>query len=118
MRYFFIALGFIFLGIGIVGVFMPVLPTTPFLLMTTYFFAKSSPKFHAWFIQTRLYEKHLKNFVETRSMTKRQKWSLMIFVDLVIISSIIIVNNLYVTIALVLIDLVKYWYFFTKVKTL
>lgn len=46
--------------LGIVGVFVPVLPTTPLLLLATFLFAKSSPRCHAWIIQTKVY----KNYVE------------------------------------------------------
>ena len=39
-KYLYIALGFIALGLGIIGIILPVLPTTPFLLVTSYCFAK------------------------------------------------------------------------------
>ena len=118
MKIIYISLGFISLGIGVLGVILPILPTTPFLLLTLYLFAKGSPKFNNWFISTKLYHKHLKTFAEERAMTLKQKWRLMIFVDLVIIITIIVVNHKVATISLVFIDVLKYMYFFTQVKTI
>lgn len=46
-KYFFISCGFLSLILGIIGIFIPVLPTTPFLLLTAVCFSKGSEKFHA-----------------------------------------------------------------------
>ena len=78
----FVVLGCICLGLGTVGVFLPILPTTPFYLLTVFFFANSSEKLHNWFINTKLYEKHLASFVRGEGMTKQTKASIMITVTL------------------------------------
>src|SRR3989344_1853252 len=54
-RYFFICCGSIFLLIGIVGIFLPLLPTTPFLILTAMCFNKGSEKFHSWLLGHRLF---------------------------------------------------------------
>jgi uncharacterized protein len=46
-------LGFLFVGIGIVGVFLPVLPTAPFIVIAAYCFSRSSKKFHDWIRNTK-----------------------------------------------------------------
>lgn len=50
LRWLWLSLGLLFLAIGLIGVVLPVLPTTPFLLVATAAFAKSSPRLHAWLI--------------------------------------------------------------------
>lgn len=47
---FLIALGLISLALGLIGMFLPLLPTTPFVLLAAYFFSKGSPKLHHWVI--------------------------------------------------------------------
>jgi hypothetical protein len=78
----FIVLGCICLALGTVGVFLPILPTTPFFLLTVFFFANSSQKLHDWFVGTKLYKKHLESFVQKKGMTRRTKISILSSVTL------------------------------------
>ena len=78
----FIVLGCICLALGTVGVFLPVLPTTPFYLLTVFFFANSSQKLHDWFVGTKLYKKHLESFVQKKGVTRRTKISILTSVTL------------------------------------
>ncbi len=80
---FWLIIGFICLALGTIGVFLPVLPTVPFYLVTTFAFAKSSERLHNWFINTKLYKKNLESFVERKSMTLKTKLSILISVTLV-----------------------------------
>ena len=50
--------------LGCVGVFVPVLPTTPLLLLATFLFAKSSPRCHAWIVSTKVYRTYVAAFKE------------------------------------------------------
>ncbi|MCR4557497.1 MAG: YbaN family protein [Saccharofermentans sp.] len=78
----FIVVGCICLALGTVGVFLPILPTTPFYLVTLYCFARSSKKLEDWFKGTKLYKKHLESFVEKRGMLPQTKASIIITVTL------------------------------------
>ncbi|KYG62721.1 hypothetical protein AZI87_15675 [Bdellovibrio bacteriovorus] len=51
--------GWIFLGLGVIGIFLPLLPTTPFLLLTAFCFSRSSEKWHRWLIN----QPHLGPFI-------------------------------------------------------
>jgi len=77
-----IVVGCICLALGTVGVFLPVLPTTPFYLVTLYCFARSSKRLEDWFKGTKLYKKHLESFVEKRGMLPQTKASILITVTL------------------------------------
>ena len=57
------ALGCVGLGLGAVGVVVPLLPSFPFLLLALVGFAKSSEKLHRWFLNTRLYKNNLESYV-------------------------------------------------------
>lgn len=118
MRILFISLGFIFVGIGVVGIFVPILPTTPFLLLASFFFAKGSKKFHDWFMSTKLYKKHLESFVNSRAMTLKSKLSILLPVSAMLIITFIFVNNLHARIVLIILFIAKYLYFFTQIKTI
>lgn len=72
-RLVFLILGCICLGVGCIGIVLPVLPTVPFFLATVFCFANSSRKLHDWFVGTRMYKKHLESFVQKKGMTATTK---------------------------------------------
>lgn len=77
LQYFWLALGFLCLVLGTIGLVLPILPTVPFYLATVCCFAKGSPRLHRWFTSTSLYEKHVKDFSEERALTLRSKVTVM-----------------------------------------
>lgn len=69
----YIVIGFICVALGALGVVLPILPTTPFLLLATWFFARSSDRLNEWFKSTSLYKNNLESFVNGHGMTKKTK---------------------------------------------
>ena len=118
MKVVLIILGFISMGIGIVGIVVPILPTTPFLLLASFFFAKGSKRFHDWFISTKIYKKYLESFVQSKAMTLKNKFTILLPVSCMLIITFIFVNNLYARLVLVILFIGKYLYFFTQIRTI
>lgn len=81
-RLVFLILGMLCLGLGTVGIFIPILPTVPFYLATAFCFSQSSQKLHDWFLSTELYKKHLQSFVEKKGMLLKTKISIITTVTL------------------------------------
>ncbi len=71
-------LGFLCFGIGAVGIFVPLLPTTVFILIATFLFMKSSPRFHNWIMQTKVYNDYVRPFKEKGGMTKKGKVKMLV----------------------------------------
>lgn len=117
-KYFYITLGFIALGLGLVGVILPILPTTPFLLLTSFCFAKGSERFHVWFTNTNIYKKHLESFVKERAMTLKQKVLLLSFVNFMLAFPLILVDVLPMRITIIVLIIIKLYYFIFRVKTI
>lgn len=109
-------LAFLFLGLGVIGVVLPILPTTPFLLLASFFFAKGSDRFHRWFMNTGLYKKYIKDFVETRSMTIGTKVKTLLFSTTLLVIAFLIVPIIHARIFIIVVMLVKYWYFIFRIK--
>ena len=72
-RIFFLVIAWISLALGCIGVFVPLLPTTPLVLLATFLFAKSSPRLHAWICKTRVYGAYVKPFKERGGITLARK---------------------------------------------
>ena len=73
MRFIYLSLGFISLALALVGVVLPLLPTTPFLLLSIACFSKSSKRFEDWLYHTKLYQTYVADFRETKSIARERK---------------------------------------------
>ncbi|MCJ9671243.1 MULTISPECIES: YbaN family protein [unclassified Neorhizobium] len=73
MRLLFLALGWLFVAIGIVGAFLPVLPTTPFLLLAVACFARSSPRLEAWLLEHPKFGPSLRSWREKGAIARKAK---------------------------------------------
>jgi len=100
------------------GIILPLLPTTPLLLLASFCFVKGSERFEHWFKGTSLYKRHLENFVKERAMTLQQKLTILLFADAMIAIAFFFLDNTILRIMLLLIVLYKYYYFIYKIKTI
>lgn len=116
-KFLYIVLGFIFFGLGIVGIVLPIIPTTPLLLLASFFFVKGSEKFDRWFKGTSIYKKHLEGFVKRREMTLKQKLTILLTADAMIAVPFFILDSIGLKLFLVAVVIYKYYYFITKIKT-
>ena len=117
----FAALGLACFGLGTVGVFLPILPTTPFYLLTLFFFANSSERLHAWFLGTKLYQKHLDSFVKGRGMLLSTKLSILCTVTLLMGFGVFMMARKGILVPCVILGVVWLFhvlYFTLRVKTI
>lgn len=74
VRWMFFVLGFVFLGLGILGVILPGVPTTVFILLAGYSWAKSSKRFHGYLLRHKIFGKMLTDWEERRAMPRFAKY--------------------------------------------
>ncbi len=81
---FLIVAGFAVLGIGIVGIFVPLLPTTPLVLLAAWLFARSSNKYHQWLHSNRFFGETLRSWEAGEGLTVMTKWRMIMLSTVVI----------------------------------
>ena len=118
VRAVYIIAGSFFLALGFAGAFLPILPTTPFLLLTAYCYARGSQRFYNWFASTKIYKNHLESFVRNRSMTLKTKLSILFTASFMLLFPLFILKSLWAKAFILFLMAFKYFYFFTQIKTI
>lgn len=78
-----ISLAFVCVGLGVLGIILPILPTTPLFIAAACLFAKGSKKFHTWFLNTTLYKKYIESAITNGTMERKAKRHMMLTLGLV-----------------------------------
>ncbi len=73
LKVLFISTGTICVALGFLGIFLPVLPTTPFLLLAAFCYARGSERLHRWLLNNRWFGAYITNYREGRGMRRRDK---------------------------------------------
>ena len=113
----YLLVGLIAFILGAIGIFLPILPTTPLFLLTSFCLLKSSDKLNEKFMQTKMYEKYVKSFVEKGGMTLKAKLCLVIPVSLLLLFMFITIDSPIMKGVIIVMWLAKV-IVFTKMKTI
>jgi uncharacterized membrane protein YbaN (DUF454 family) len=104
IRVFFIVSGTLFLALGVVGILLPILPTTPFLLLAAACYYKGSKRMHQWILNNRWFGDYIKNYREGRGISLKAKFSAIVLLWITIsYSAIFVVPILIVQIVLLIV---------------
>ncbi len=102
-KYLLIIIGCVSLALGIIGMFLPILPTTPFLLLSAGCFLRSSKSLYDWLLNHKHLGEYIKDFIEHKAISKRIKITILSTLWLTILLSVMIVSILWVKILLIII---------------
>ena len=114
IRAFFFAAGSIFLVLGAIGIVLPVLPTTPFLLLALACYLRSSERMTHWMLNNKYFGKYIRNYREGKGIPLKTKlfaltvlWATIVFSAIVVIPVLIVQIILFIVAAAVTIHLVR-----------
>lgn len=104
LKWILIVVGSLFVGLSVLGIFLPLLPTTPFLLLAAMCYAKSSQRFYDWLLGNRWFGKYIKNYREGKGIPLKIKmFSISLLWLTTLFSAFYVVNNTFVRILLMII---------------
>jgi uncharacterized membrane protein YbaN (DUF454 family) len=84
-----LVVGIISIGFGVLGIFVPLLPTTPFLLLSAYCFIRSSDRLYNWLIGNKFLGHYIHNYIENRAIEPRVKWFTIALLWISILTSVV-----------------------------
>lgn len=103
-RYFYLISGFLLVAIGVIGIFLPVLPTTIFLILASACFVKSSPKANEWLRNHRVLGIYIKNYQDKTGLTIKAKiFNIAFLWIMILLSAFYLTDEFYIKVVLLLI---------------
>lgn len=104
-KYVLIAVGSFSLFLGILGVFLPLLPTVPFLLLTAYCFARSSNRLYNWLIHHKTFGSYIYNYQTYRAITRKTKVMAISFLWVSLVISMSLLQGVFFCLLLALVGM-------------
>ena len=88
-RHLWMALGWVALGLGVLGILVPLLPTTPFLILAAYLFSRGSKRLHAWLLNHRIFGPPIENWRTHRAISTGAKLAALAAMALILAISVV-----------------------------
>lgn len=104
MNWIYVTLGSISLGLGILGIFLPLLPTTPFLLLTAALYLRGSERLYDWLLSNKYLGSYIRNYQENKAIPLRAKiFSIALLWITILFSVFFVVNHILLIVLLLII---------------
>ena len=104
-KFIFIAFGSFCVALGVIGIFFPVLPTTPFLLLALFFYLRSSKKLYSQLVRHRVFGSYLYNYISCRAVLKSTKIIAEVFLWSGLIVSMILIDSWHIRAVLLIVGI-------------
>lgn len=115
LRWLLISAGLFCTGLGVIGIFVPLLPTTPFLLLAAACFARSSERFHRWLVEHNHLGPMVRGYLDGSGIPLRAKQTAITLVWLTLPpSALLLVPQIWAKILLLLLALAITWYIWSQ----
>ena len=117
-RYLMLGAAWLCFGLGCIGVFVPVLPTTPLLLLATFLFARSSERCHRWICSTKVYKEYVAVFKEAGGIPVAAKVRILAVSYAVLLVSAVLVQRVQVWAILGCVAVFLLWLMVFRIPTI
>lgn len=104
-KYLLILMGTLSLVLGIIGIFIPVLPTTPFLLLSSFCYLRSSKRMYNWLIHHKILGSYIYCYLTYKAIPQKTKVRTILFLWSTLIISMLLIESLHLRIFLLLVGL-------------
>jgi len=108
--------GFLMVGLGTLGMFLPILPTVPLYLVAVFCFSRGSRRYEKWLRNTKVFKKRVYFFDKYKVMTLWSMFSILLFVSGILAVTCLLTDKLIVSIVLPAASIAQYLYFIFRVK--
>ena len=103
IRFLLVLIGTLSLGLGIIGIFVPLLPTTPLLLLSAYCYVRSSTRMYTWLVNHRILGSYIFYYLHYKAIPLRMKISATLLLWLSLVATMLWLRNPWASIGLTLV---------------